>query len=58
MLKICENCKFFVQHYIKNGNSYTEINLGHCIYLKPEQKKPLEEACENFKKKRSDSDIY
>jgi len=27
----CINCRFFSQHYSKQGTSYKTVNCGHCL---------------------------
>ena len=29
--KTCENCRFYLQHYVKSSNGYTAIYCGHCV---------------------------
>lgn len=39
----CRTCKFFVQHYSKDGNA---VDFGHCIKNNiPRSKKPNMESC-------------
>lgn len=28
---LCKDCKFFMQHYIKSGRSFSAIGIGHCV---------------------------
>ena len=28
--KKCENCKFYIQHYIKKAHSFQKLFRGHC----------------------------
>ena len=51
MSAICENCEYFIQHYLKGQSGYTKIYFGHCIaFSKVKQRKPDAQACERFKK--------
>ena len=29
--KTCENCRFYLQHYVRTGYGYASTNCGHCI---------------------------
>lgn len=54
--KVCCNCKYFNQHYIKviDGHVYQQFvpcNDGHCCYSGVKAKKAGAEACRNFKQK-------
>lgn len=46
----CNNCRYFLQHYIKDNTVYRVIFCGHCINrnLNPQNKKkrPFNVACE------------
>ncbi|MDP4120565.1 MAG: hypothetical protein Q8876_05875 [Bacillota bacterium] len=45
---ICKNCKHFRQHYIKFGESYSEISDGHCVYPRLKNRGTDTKACEHF----------
>jgi len=43
--KTCENCRYFLHHYIKQCTRYTQIFCGHCINQNNKdrhKKKPIE----------------
>jgi len=48
--KICENCKFFLQHYVKTKLKLRPINCGQCVSNKYrgklKNKKPSDTACD------------
>ena len=29
--KTCQNCKFYLQHYIKRATMYYALHSGHCV---------------------------
>lgn len=45
--RACENCKFYIQHYIRDGNVFTKIYDGHCVKGRVKRKK-AKEICKLF----------
>lgn len=45
--KACEYCKFYIQHYVKVGGSYTKTHCGHCTHGRVKGKKPSD-TCQYF----------
>jgi len=46
--KSCKNCRYFLQHYIKDNIRYSKIFCGHCInpnFKNSRKPRPLE-ICE------------
>ena len=37
----CENCAYFIQHYIRRGYRYDKVFCGHCKYPRLKHRKPL-----------------
>ena len=49
--KLCQNCKYFKQHYVKVKNSgYMKTYAGHCANPRLREKKPDAPACRRFAK--------
>ena len=46
--KTCESCSYFKQHYVKMGNKYHKIALGHCIYPRVKSRDKDTKACERY----------
>ena len=44
----CENCQYFMQHYVLCGDRLIQANCGHCTFSRPKTKRPNRKACENF----------
>lgn len=49
----CEDCKHFIQHYIKQdfaygGSGFSEAYAGHCTTPRIKDKKPDDKACKYF----------
>jgi len=51
-IKLCKDCKYFVQHYIKFGRKFTETNYGHCIYPRMKNRKMMQVICEHFTQRK------
>lgn len=49
---VCSNCKYFMQHYIKDGpygrGTFTPINCGHCTSRRIKSRTPGTIACNDF----------
>lgn len=45
--KACEFCGFFLQHYVKTGNSYVPTYCGHCVHGRIKGRKP-DDSCQYF----------
>lgn len=43
----CENCKFYIQHYIRHGNTFTRTYDGHCVKGRLKRRKTTE-SCKLF----------
>ena len=46
--KLCGNCRYYLEHYIKQNTNYRKILCGHCTnrnYFDGRKKRPLE-TCE------------
>ena len=48
--KRCQDCKYFVQHYVKSGRGFTTTYYGHCGNPRLRDKKPDAPACHRFVK--------
>lgn len=48
--KHCQDCKYFVQHYVKSGRGFTTTYYGHCGNPRLRDKKPDAPACHRFAK--------
>lgn len=47
--KICSNCKYFIQHYIKVNNKFVATYCGSCIrFCKVETLATVQDACKYF----------
>ena len=45
----CGNCKYFIQHYLKDGLSFIKINAGHCTASRQcKNKRMLDAACDQW----------
>ncbi len=44
----CADCRYFLQHYIKDNGVLTAVNCGHCIYAGARRKLPLNADCPYF----------
>ena len=44
----CQNCKYFVQHYVLSEGRLTLVYCGHCTYGRVKRKTQDTSACENF----------
>lgn len=42
--KSCENCRYFMQHYVWSANAISKANCGHCK-LNTNPKKPVKNIC-------------
>lgn len=45
--RACEYCKFFIQHYVRLGNSYDKTYCGHCTHGNCKKRKP-DDTCKYF----------
>ncbi|MBD5585503.1 MAG: hypothetical protein HDQ88_10505 [Clostridia bacterium] len=58
----CTNCKYFVQHYRKDGMYYKKVNCGHCLNfrLKMDMRKsfPFINGCEKWEEDVTTSQNY
>lgn len=45
-IPMCENCKYFYQHYGLIDGRYRKICAGHCGYLRIKERRP-HDLCEN-----------
>ena len=43
--KRCENCRYFLQHYIKQNSRFFNVCCGHCINQSNKKMTPLK-TCE------------
>ena len=50
--RVCVNCRYFYQHYVRIGMGFGECNAGHCYYrgkyAHSKCRKPGDDACEKF----------
>lgn len=46
--KNCEYCSNFIQHYIKNGNSYLPTCNGHCVAGNRVKDRKTKNTCKAF----------
>ena len=44
----CRVCVFFIQHYMKSGNEYVEVNNGHCVRGRMKDRKSDNKKCQYF----------
>ena len=51
MKQICENCKYYIQHYVRHGRGYGIVYCGHCCYPRLKSRKPDTPACKHYKEK-------
>lgn len=47
--KTCTNCRYYSQHFSKQGTRYNKIHCGHCLHknIKKYKRCPLE-LCEDW----------
>lgn len=45
--RACENCKFYIQHYIRYKNTFAKTYDGHCVKGRIKRKKTTE-LCKLF----------
>lgn len=47
--KSCKNCRYYSQHYTKQGTRYNTVFCGHCLHkdVRNYKRRPLE-LCENW----------
>ena len=45
--KACKYCRFYIQHYIRIGGSYSETYCGHCTHGRAKDRKP-DNTCDYF----------
>lgn len=50
--KNCEYCGNFIQHYVKNGNSYYPTYGGHCVAGNRAKGRKTKDTCKSFSEKR------
>ena len=50
--KNCEYCSNFIQHYVRNGNSYIPTYDGHCVAGNRIKGRKLNDTCKFFMKKQ------
>ena len=44
--KICKDCMYYVNHYVKEGEEFVSLERGHCRYLtKWRNRKATATAC-------------
>lgn len=47
--KFCRDCKFFIQHYTRQGAKFDKILSGHCVNRLPNGRfRKTERICECF----------
>ena len=46
--KLCQNCKYFLQHFTLDERKIFRVYCGHCTFSRARQKRPDAKACENF----------
>ena len=46
--QICQNCKYFRQHYGLDGTKIFRLHCGHCVLSHLRTKKPYQKACAEF----------
>lgn len=48
--KICQNCKYFYQHYTKDESKdrFLQAFCGHCVYPRIKTRTPVAPACAHF----------
>ncbi len=52
----CETCKYFFQHYVKDGKStFVPLYEGHCGHPRLKYRKTDTPACEKFSPRKSDT---
>ena len=44
----CENCKYFLQHYVMRNNKLSYVYCGHCTFDRVKRRYPDRPACEHF----------
>ncbi len=55
--KICKNCQFFVNHYIKRRNRFKALVFGHCIKKKSVNLLKIDDSCEKFQGVDNENEI-
>ncbi len=48
--RVCENCKYFYQHYIKTERGFKETFAGHCFYPRMKEREATD-SCKYFEQK-------
>ena len=46
--QICQNCKYFRQHYGLDGKKIFRLHCGHCTQPHLRNRKPYQKACAEF----------
>jgi len=54
----CNNCGYYVQHYVLGKNKLFEVYCGHCVYSRTKRKKPDAKACESYMPVRPVEDSF
>ena len=50
--KTCENCVYYLQHYIKENTSYQSIFCGHCVNNRFDGRlRKTDKICEYYQKR-------
>lgn len=52
----CETCKFFFQHYGKDGKRFYTLDCGHCVRLLVKKRRPGD-TCPLWEAKKEHSSI-
>ena len=49
--KDCCNCRYYMQHYVKAGNSYGKTYSGHCVQGNRAKTRKPDETCRYYEKR-------
>lgn len=56
--EMCQNCKYFMQHFILSKGKFCWINCGHCTYAKLRTKQAYAAACTHYEYTEPVEDCY
>ena len=52
--RICQNCKHFRQHYVKDAlDRYSKCGSGHCVYPRCKPRYNDTKACQHYTSKEN-----
>ena len=48
--RVCENCRYFHQHYVRDGCGFSKVFAGHCTYPRLKDRENSD-SCDYFERR-------